>query len=459
MKRLNGITLLAADTTSKAHLAERALIRSLDRVQPDQVKLLTDNMSLRFAYQIPKLNGLGAYSKFCIRDMTKYVNTPFALVCQSDGYVLNGEAWTDGFLNWDYIGAPFNPSGVVGNGGFSLRSKRLMDYLACTSWDDFHPEDSAICVRHRAELEAAGFKIAPLEVAQKFAVEGRSWNGQEWMGTANRWNGQFGFHSWLTPGVPNAPKIFHHSGDMGDIIYSLPVIKAMGGGVLFVSPHNRFPYPLDSRWSRMGGNASAVDNIRPLLEAQHYIDRVAYTHGTPISTSYDLNRFRLPWKNRTARDFDSIKKLHCDAFNIEWPDSKPWLEIRNPISIPGKPIVVARSPRYHNDQFPWYELVQKFGNQMVFVGDESEARVFQGFGAPKHKIYWHQTSNMLELARVIAGASICVMNQSAPLAIAHGLCKPVVVEEWPGNPNCHLEREGAIYLPLGAALMPLKYLE
>lgn len=255
------------------------------------------------------------------------------------------------------------------------------------------------------------------------------------------------------------PKVFHHSGDMGDIIYSLPVIKAMGGGVLFISPHNKFPYPLNSRWARLGGEASAVDNIRPLLESQPYIDRVAYTHGTPMSAGYDLNRFRIPWKNRTARDYDSIKQLHCDAFKIEWPDEKPWLEIKTPISIPGKPIVVARSPRYHNDQFPWHELVQKFGNQMVFVGEESEARIFQGFGAPKHKIYWHKTSNMLELARVIAGARVCVMNQSAPLAIAHGLCKPVVVEEWPGNRNCHLERGGAFYPQDGTALIPLAYLE
>jgi hypothetical protein len=442
---LPNITLLAADTTPKARLAAVAIERSLEQCSFGAVKLLTNDMSLPYAVEIPRIEGLEGYSRFCIKQMAKHVETPFALVCQADGYVLNSRQWTPMFTQHDYCGAPFNPSGAVGNGGFSLRSKRLLDYMANAGWTDDHPEDSAICIRHRAELQSKGFKIAPTEVARLFAMEGRSWNSKEWQGTPNRWGGEFGFHSWLTPGVPNSPNVFHHSLDAGDCVYAAAVMKAIGGGVLFISTDNRYPYPLNSRWSRMGGPASAVDNLKPLLEAQDYIDRVSFTHGLPFSTTHDLNKFREPWKARTAKDNWSILKLHLDAFGVSWPEDMPWLTVDDPIVIPDRPIVVARSPRYQNMSFPWFDLVQKWGHLMAFVGTEEEAHIFQGFGAPKFEIPWHRTENALDLARVIAGARVCVMNQSLPLAIAHGLCKRVVVEEWPKNPNCRLIRDGAIY--------------
>lgn len=96
---------------------------------------------------------------------------------------------------------------------------------------------------------------------------------------------------------------------------------------------------------------------------------------------------------------------------------------------------------------------------MFFVGTESEAEIFQGFGAPKHKIPWVKTSNLLEAARLIAGAKVFVGNQSAPLAIAHGLCKNCIVEEWLGNPNCRMNRPNAIYWKGGALEIPEDWLK
>jgi hypothetical protein len=81
---------------------------------------------------------------------------------------------------------------------------------------------------------------------------------------------------------------------------------------------------------------------------------------------------------------------------------------------------------------------------MLFVGSELEAQLFQGFAVPK-KIAYQPTANMLELARVIAGARVFLGNQSAPLAIAHGLGKTVVTECWKDNSNCCLKRDNAFY--------------
>jgi hypothetical protein len=427
------VTLICADCTPKALWSLRAIEKSQEQC---------DFGNVVFVRHL-KIDGLGAYSKFCIREMHKYVDTSHALIVQYDGYVLNGAAWSDEFLSWDYIGAPFNPSGLVGNGGFSLRSKKLMQWIAQQNWDDFHPEDSCICVRHRDEIERAGFRIAPYEVASRFAFEGRSWDSREWAGTPKAWNGQFGFHSLLTnlPAEHRVCNIFTHSGDAGDVIYGMAVIKRYGGGMLFLTPDNRHPYPLNSRWARMGGEAAWVDNLAPLIEAQPYILKCRYTHGHPASTTHDLNRFRIPWRNRTAQDFDSILKLHCDAFGMPLP-TDPWLTIADPIVT--KPIVVNRTARYQDLNFNWTRFIERFHKEMVFVGDEMEYQLFRGF-APHCKFDYCVTSNALALARVIAGAEKFAGNQSFALAIAHALQKPVAVEEWPLNRNTRIDRPMAVY--------------
>jgi len=224
----------------------------------------------------------------------------------------------------------------------------------------------------------------------------------------------------------------------------MAAFRALGGGVLYLSPHNKYPHPLDSRWTRTGGDPEWVNNLKPLLEAQPYVVRVQYTHGTPFSTDFDLNRFRIPWARRTAKDFDSILKLHMDAFGLPLPN-EPWLAVSDPITVPGRPIVVARSERYQDVTYPWGKFAYRHGDRMVFVGTEREYNLFKGFAAPKFHIPHYPTKDCLELARVIAGAKVFCGNQSLPLAIAHGLGKPVVVEEWSLNANCHIERPNAVY--------------
>ncbi len=432
------VTLIAVDSTDKFQWTVEAVEKSIEQCDFAKYHLIT-------SVDGKPIIGLDAYSRFCIRDMHKYVDTSHALIVQYDGYVLNGAAWTDEFLKYDYIGAPFNPSGIVGNGGFSLRSKKLMEWISKQGWEDFHPEDSCICGRHRKEVESAGFKIAPFEVAKDFAMEGRSWDNLEWKGIPQFWNGQFGFHSLLTylPGNKRVCNIFTHSGDAGDVVYSLAAVKALGGGMMFLTPNNKYPYPLDSRWTRMGGEANWVDNLAPLIEAQDYILKCRYTHGHPASTTHDLNRFRIPWKKRSAKDNDSILKLHCDAFGVPMPD-KPWLTVPDPIVVPGKGVVVARTQRYQNLDFPWTRFIEKYHKDMLFVGTPQEYELLHGM-APGFKFDYYQTRDALELARVVAGAKLCVMNQSLPLAIAHALYKTVVVEEWPKNPNCRINRRWAFY--------------
>lgn len=133
------------------------------------------------------------YSKFMFKELTKHFDTSHVLTIHADGYVVNADAWDNSWLEYDYIGATwwYKDNMNVGNGGFSLRSKKLCDILAYNELEgqQYHPEDHHICRTYRASLEALGVKFAPEEVANKFSIE--AYNVAP---PYNRYNGQFGFH-------------------------------------------------------------------------------------------------------------------------------------------------------------------------------------------------------------------------------------------------------------------------
>lgn len=136
------------------------------------------------------------YSRFMIKELINYFATPFVLTIHSDGYVVNPKAWDNSWLQYDYIGATwgYKDNMNVGNGGFSLRSKRLCQILAYDpAITDFHPEDDKICRKYRPYLEQTyGIRFAPEEVANKFSIEAY---GARAFPKGDFYSGQFGFHS------------------------------------------------------------------------------------------------------------------------------------------------------------------------------------------------------------------------------------------------------------------------
>lgn len=126
-------------------------------------------------HPIPAIQSIEGYNRFMLQELAPHIDTSHVLVMQWDGFIADPKRWDDEFLSWDYIGAPWyhgGSSGSVGNGGFSLRSRKLLNALAHLDHNDGEPEDMAICVTLRPRLEAEfGVKFAPLEVAQRFAHE------------------------------------------------------------------------------------------------------------------------------------------------------------------------------------------------------------------------------------------------------------------------------------------------
>ncbi|MBB3356485.1 MULTISPECIES: DUF5672 family protein [unclassified Novosphingobium] len=124
--------------------------------------------------RIAPLRSSAAYSHFVLQCLPDYVSTSHALVVQWDGHVLDGARWNPDFLQYDYIGASwpqFDDGHDVGNGGFSLRSRRLMALCRDPAFRSVHPEDIAIGRVNRAWLENQGMQFAPRHIADCFAAE------------------------------------------------------------------------------------------------------------------------------------------------------------------------------------------------------------------------------------------------------------------------------------------------
>lgn len=154
-----------------------------------------EQISLKAVEPITRIQ---AYSKFMIKELHAYINTPFVLCTQHDAFVLSAKAWREEFLKYDYIGAPwwFNDANNVGNGGFSLRSKRFLEASSKLPLKNYHPEDLILCRTYKHLLTNSGIQWAPENTAAAFSLEGNAKYGP-------RWSGQFGFHDLEMTDISN----------------------------------------------------------------------------------------------------------------------------------------------------------------------------------------------------------------------------------------------------------------
>lgn len=231
MLDLSRVTCFAIDNTPRIEDTIKSIYTCMDVASFGEVKLVTtsnyvekykDSLSedgIIVEEQVKPLTNIDEYNEYILYHMYKHINMEFGLIVQDHGFIINPDAWTDEFLDYDYIGAPWpysegsyiTPYGEhvrVGNGGFSLRSKKLMEVptkvevpYRVSDKPDFYKmfgskntnEDGNICVHNKHIFESQGCKIAPLELAKYFSYESPV--------PENRNIIPFGFHRNLPPGV------------------------------------------------------------------------------------------------------------------------------------------------------------------------------------------------------------------------------------------------------------------
>lgn len=213
--------------------------------------------------------------------------------------------------------------------------------------------------------------------------------------------------------------VFYHGGAQGDIIYSLPTIKGLGGGILNVGKHNQYL------------------NLKELLILQDYIEDVVFRGGYHNQINLSMYTY-VEATLRSWKNIDHLAVLYTliSKDNIELNLYEPWL-----FNIQSKrinKIVINRTKKYRNvgaykRKFDW-SVLQDYRNDCIFVGTEKEHFWFKKETGIETQYY--TCKDALELAEVINGCDLFIGNQSLAFALAEALKKNRVLEVCWRLPNC-----------------------
>jgi hypothetical protein len=189
---LSQITLVAITDENKYKDTIKAVDFSCKDIDFGDINIISNVEQSTNKYKHIKnelVNDLVGYNNICIHGLSELINTEFCLIIQWDGFIINPNLWTNDFLNYDYIGAPWDHASSknrVGNGGFSLRSKKFLDisntldynphecewiYDWQKNYRDIKPEDWFLCYESYEYMINHNIKFPSPKIASTFAIE------------------------------------------------------------------------------------------------------------------------------------------------------------------------------------------------------------------------------------------------------------------------------------------------
>lgn len=225
---------------------------------------------------------------------------------------------------------------------------------------------------------------------------------------------------------------FLTSGSLGDIIYALPTIRALGGGTLYVKESYFWP-PYGNLFTAIKDlmfQQDCIQDVKPYpgnLPPFHY--------DSTIHIDYDLDlALNQPMRGRNH----NIKSC-LNAFGISNQDwDKPFLKVEGFNNwFAGQPLkeysLIQLTPRWRDhSQINWERAYMKIPGYVYFVGFKDEHVDFMD----KYGYIGHlETANILELAILIRDCQALYCNQSVGLTIAQGLGKKYWLEQKPTKTN------------------------
>jgi hypothetical protein len=228
---------------------------------------------------------------------------------------------------------------------------------------------------------------------------------------------------------------FSHSGNAGDIIYALPVLKKvsqlLGKPVNLYLELNR-PLMISKYYAHPLGNVMLnermAQSLIPLIAPQDYINTCDALTDQKINI--DLSLFR---DSGIHQDKGNIARWNFYTTGVTGDLYNPWLSVDKNTQY-AETIVLARSSRYNNALID-YSFLSKYPN-LAFVGVESEYKEMKKtLPALKHL----PVDNFLQMAQIIAGCKVFIGNQSFPFSIAEALKVNRVLELFFASPNVVIE--------------------
>lgn len=210
-----------------------------------------------------------------------------------------------------------------------------------------------------------------------------------------------------------------HSGNAGDVLYSLPAVRSLGIRHLILNVY-RDPNPLRHLTEE---NAR---QLAPLLLAQDYLDRVTLVSaGVPlesvdpecIDVDYVLDRFR----NQDALHIH-LMHAHAQAMHAEIEANAPFLQVPAG-EFEANEVVLALTPRYRILTDEFLRDLMLYFDDILILAIPGEWRSLAGIPGRIRKC-----ADYLEMAQVIQKARVFIGNPGLAAAIAEGLKAPRVID-------------------------------
>ncbi len=245
-----------------------------------------------------------------------------------------------------------------------------------------------------------------------------------------------------------------HSGDMGDMVASLPVAKE-----LFETTGKKTRYLLDTHgglgindpvtndliYKSTNGrglkfNKTSFDFIKPLLDVQPYICEVReYVHDEDKdAVDLNMNFFRVITSSQKMNEILYGNLLYSSqiAANLVFGYKGPFITVPKVENPPEnfhmeRGGIVARSNRCHSSQVFLQSFLPLFLHDFKFVGTDLEYESFidaVSIESCRDRLPHAKVANALEMAQMIDLASMVVVNSTLLFWIALGMEKPIIHE-------------------------------
>lgn len=379
MINLPSVTLVCVDTQNYG-LAVYALKRTLSLINPYSSIFFTD-----IEYDCPEFSTVKIdriecsqdYVKFITKKLHQHINTPHILLIRFDEFISNTSAWSNDFLEYDYVGGPFFSN--FKTGGFSLRTRHLQEILAQDDIANSQFKEEVIYEKNQesATQRSRPVKIAPENVCNAFVKlldKGDDYHYK----------------------IVRQPIILKRTAAMGDVIMLEPVMK----------------------WFHENGYSVILDTLPEFYE-------LFTTHYYPI---YRLNNAPQNLTNARIINFDMayevkpkqlILKSYYEIAGIKNGDlinSKLYFKLNHrPIKLFRKYVLVhidTTPLTYKNVHGIDWKIIQKKLESLGYL-------VFQ-IGTNRDKIgTWMNTlDSKFILGFLIAGADLYIGIDSGPAHIA-----------------------------------------
>ena len=221
-----------------------------------------------------------------------------------------------------------------------------------------------------------------------------------------------------------------HSGHIGDILYSLNIIKSI------VDKHGPVDLYLGFEVANQtpnhpSGKYTMTDKsfayVLPLLESLPYINKVYKHNGQHID--YDLDKFRLQGFNLASSDLRKWYSYVYTDFEVNLSDKL--IESNKTYDYLKDAVVVNLTKRYRNTSIN-YRLLSKLNRPIYFVGLDEEHILFQLYEIEHKRILVKDAQHM---SNILNSCYLFIGNQSSTFALAEQIKINRALEVHNGCPN------------------------